>query len=129
MLAVKRLATRQPSDQPLSAFWSGSSGARRNECSSGERSTINTAIQTLQYTTCVFVYLLINFYSFVIRVLYAPELISFICIVRSFQVGETNTIAGVLCGCEVLLGTHHIYCKSVFNKQSLRIIYSHDYAV
>jgi hypothetical protein len=41
-----------------------------------------------------------------ISVLYAQELISFICIAGSFQVGETNATPGVLYDCEVLLGAH-----------------------
>jgi hypothetical protein len=48
----------------------------------------------LEYAACIFVYMLINFCP-LISVLYAQELISFICIAGSFQVGETNAIASV----------------------------------
>jgi hypothetical protein len=65
----------------------------------------------------------------VISVLYAQELISFICIAGSFQVGEIKATAGVLYGCEVLLGTHHIYRSEYLISSLLSlVIYGYDYA-
>jgi hypothetical protein len=64
----------------------------------------------------IFVYSLINFLSFLLVFYMLTRLLVLYVVQDRFRLA--NATVGALCGCKVLLGAHHIYRKSIFNKQS-----------